>query len=500
MPDVNSFETLSHSFIPCCRQLTNGTKKRAGENLTTEDVRNWIYLLEQTLTLSSWMKLTSIDKNDLRERIRLLENDIDESIFEPSLFQREIRRYMRRFKRLVTREKEKNFEITKFHHLLHLYKYVLHHGSPANFDGSRPEAVGKFLIKNPGRKTQIRLSLLTLQTAHQIVIDRNISDFAKMILRVDPQFIKSNRLYHLFKNCNTEQELVYEDIIEQPEDHGEQDEADENFEQDIDPPIKDVADLRVICSGSKFSITHNGTQLSFKWLSRTNYTSLWSRDFLNGLTSRLFTNLTSPGGTIIFGKDVVGFCSMTVSIKGGPPVVYHSHPNYRSGLSWHDWVLIDWGESDPVPARLMMILDMTLNEDEDFIYFNPDNDDDDIDKIKSGMVYLVIHSAINSFEVPNEREFKYHSRLSSHIILEEGYCIVPLSSLVGPAYVISNISYLREDNFDNISEYIHVKDHKDWGHLFINRIDSEFLTYREKRTADEVHDALARTEKGKRKD
>ena len=58
MPDVNSFETQSHSFIPCCRQLTNGTKKRAGENLTTEDVRNWIYLLEQTLTLSSWLKLT----------------------------------------------------------------------------------------------------------------------------------------------------------------------------------------------------------------------------------------------------------------------------------------------------------------------------------------------------------------------------------------------------------------------------------------------------------
>ena len=320
-----------------------------------------------------------------------------------------------------------------------------------------------------------------------------------MILRVDPQFIKSNRLYHLFKNCNTEQELVYEDIIDQPEDQEEQGDGDEEFDQDIETH-KEVADLRVICSGSKFSISHNGTQLSFKWLSRTTYTSLWSRDFLSGLTSRLFTDLTTPGGTILFGKNVVGFCSMTVSIKGGPPVVYHAHPNYRSGLSWHDWLLIDWGESEPVPARLMMILDMTLNEDEDFRYFNPDNDDDDIDKIKSGMVYLVIHSAINSFEVPNEREFKFHSRLSSHILLEEGYCIVPLSSLVGPAYVISNISYLREDNFDNISEYIHVKDHKDWGDLFINRNESEFLTYREKRSADEVRDAMARTEKGQRKD
>ena len=459
------------------RQLHRGTKKRAGENLSTQDVRNWIYLLEQTLTLSSWMKSTSIDKDDLRERIRVLENDIDETILEPSFFQREIKRFMHRFKRLVTREKKKNFEITKFHHLLHLYKYVLHHGSPANFDGSRPEAVGKFLIKNPGRRTQIRLSLLTLQTAKQIVMDRNISDFAKMILRVNPQFIKSNRLYHLFKNCNTEEELVYDDIIDQPEEQpedqpedeeGEQSDVDEEFEQDsIDTPAE-VADLRVICSGSKFSLSHDRNQLRFEWLSPTNYTSLWSRDFLNGLTSRLFTDLTTPGGTIAFGKKVVGYCSMTVSIKGGPPVVYHAHPNYRSGLSWHDWVLIDWGESDPVPARLMMILDMTLNEQDDFRYFNPDNDEEDIDKIKAGMVYLVIHSAINAFEVPNEQEFKFHSRLSSHILLEEGYCIVPLSSLAGPAYVISNISYLREDNFDNISEYIHVKDHKDWGDLFIN--------------------------------
>ena len=80
--------------------------------------------------------MTSIDKDDLRERIRILDNEIDEPTVEPSYFQREIKRYMRRFKRLVKREKDKSFEITKFHHLLHLYKYALHHGAPANFDGS----------------------------------------------------------------------------------------------------------------------------------------------------------------------------------------------------------------------------------------------------------------------------------------------------------------------------------------------------------------------------
>ena len=133
-----------------------------------------------------------------------------------------------------------------------------------------------------------------------------------------------------------------------------------------------------------------------------------------------------------------------------------------------------------------MILDLTLNEEEDIHYFNPDDDDDDIDRIKAGMVYLVIHSALNSFEVPDENEYKFHSRLSSHIILEEGYCIVPLSSLAGPAYVVSNISYLREDDFDTISEYIHVKDHNEWGNLFINRKDAEILTYRERRSAHEV--------------
>ena len=361
--------------------------------------------------------------------------------------------------------------------------------------------MGKFLIKNPGRRTQIRLALLTLQTANQIVIDRNISDFAKMCLKKDPFCIRSNRLYHLFKNCDTEEEMVYEDLADINEDEEDLHRADEDFEDEANQPHERVADIRVICSGSKYSLSHDGTNLNFEWLSRTNYTVLWSKQFLNGFTQRLFTDLTSPGGTIKFGRKVTGFCTMTVSIRGGPPVVYHAHPNYRSGLSWHDWILIDWGEgTDPVPARLMMILDLTLNEDDDIHYFNPDNDRDDIDKIKTGMVYLVIHSAINSFEIPNEHEFKFHSRLASHILLEEGYCIVPLSSLVGPAYVISNISYLREDNFDNISEYIHVKDHKEWGNLFINRDDSEFLTYREKRSADKVREALKRTEKRKRKD
>ena len=478
-------------------------RKRDGENLSVEDVRNWIYLLEQTLTLSSWMKMTRIDKKDLRERVRILEDEIDESIMDVPFFQREIRRYMRRFKRLVKREKDKSFEITKFHHLLHLYKYTLHHGAPANFDGSRPEAVGKFLIKNPGRRTQIRLALLTLQTANQIVIDRNISDFAKLCLKRDSYCIRSNRLYHLFMNCNTEEELVYEDLVDDNEDDDEFRQAEDNFEEGDGPHRPHVADLRVICSGSKYSLGHNHAtdELRFEWLSPTDYTTLWSETFLEGLRRRLFADLTHPGGTITFGKKVTGFCTMTVSIKGGPPVVYHAHPNYRSGLSWHDWILIDWGEgTDPVPARLMMILDLTLNEEEDIHYFNPDDDDDDIDRIKAGMVYLVIHSALNSFEVPDENEYKFHSRLSSHIILEEGYCIVPLSSLAGPAYVVSNISYLREDDFDTISEYIHVKDHNEWGNLFINRKDAEILTYRERRSAHEVEVAAKRTEKRKRKD
>ena len=123
--------------------------------MTRTDVRQWIYLLESSLSLSSWLKSESITRSDLEERILFLEDEIEE-IREP-FFQRQIRRYMKLFKKLVRREKGSGLDLVKFHQLLHILKYVLHHGSLANCDGSRPEAVGKFLIKNPGKRTQISL-------------------------------------------------------------------------------------------------------------------------------------------------------------------------------------------------------------------------------------------------------------------------------------------------------------------------------------------------------
>ena len=178
------------------RNLIVQKPKRSEPPFTRRDVKQWIYFLESSLALSSFMKLESIDRNDLLQRIKILEDEVNE--VEDSFFQRQIRRYMKLFKSLVKRKKGQGLDLVKFHQLLHIFKYILHHGSPANSDGSRPEAVGKFLIKNPGKKTQIRLSLLTLQTAIKMVEQRNLHDFAKLTLRRNPNGFVSKNLYKFF--------------------------------------------------------------------------------------------------------------------------------------------------------------------------------------------------------------------------------------------------------------------------------------------------------------
>ena len=88
------------------------------------DVKEWIHLLESSLALSSWMKSKSIDRNDLKDRIEIVaantrtnRNNRRVRRSRQSFFQRQIRRYMRRFKKLVNREKGEGLDLVKFHQL-----------------------------------------------------------------------------------------------------------------------------------------------------------------------------------------------------------------------------------------------------------------------------------------------------------------------------------------------------------------------------------------------
>ena len=467
------------------RNLVTQKPKRNEPQPTRQHIKEWIYLLESSLALSSFMKLESIERNDLLQRIKVLEDEVN--VVEDSFFQRQIRRYMKLFKRLVKREKGQGLDLVKFHQLLHIFKYILHHGSPANSDGSRPEAVGKFLIKNPGRRTQIRLSLLTLHTAIKMVEQRNIQDFAKLVLRRDDRRFQSKKLYKFFMFPSE----IEDDDIEDDDDSLQDEDTDSDEEIILHHTRIDNPNLRkrkhYHLSGSIYElyIHKHGNEMEMKidWKTKVKYTNLWSKNFLLGLERRLFTDLGHAGGTIRLSKSIIGRTSLKVIKPGEDPVRYTAHPSFRSGLPWFDWVLLDWGPLGCIPARLLMILETTDLAENDFVYnTNGEGNDDRPDNeilnqtslLKPQKIYLVVRSARQAIEPPSDLNFKFYSRLSSHITLEESFCIVSVSCLVGPAYVIANIPYGdAEADTESIRNFIMVKDFKEWSQYFINKENTE---------------------------
>ena len=457
--------------------------------MTRTDIREWIYLLESSLALSSWLKSDSIDRADLEHRITQVENDIEE--IHESLFQRQIRRYMKLFKKMVRREKGSGLDLVKFHQLLHIFKYVLHHGSLANCDGSRPEAVGKFLIKNPGRRTQIRLSVLTIQTAAKMVQQRNIHDFAKICLRKDPSIFNSKKLhkFYMFSDMSTDESE--DDSMDISDDNSDGDDE-ESYSEDTDMIVngrgqydaensigrksKKYYDL----SGSVFELYISGIdeRMKINWLSKVKYRNLWKASLLRGVERRLFHEIGRAGGTINLTKSIVGRTCLSVVQSNKTKVRYNAHPNYRSGLPWYDWVMLDWGTDGKIPARLFMILETTNLEDSDIIHFGnepipQENLDNQTSLLKANSIFLVIQSARKDRENHNENRYKYSSRLSYHVTLEDEYAIVNVSCLHGPAYAVANAPFGNEGNAEDIKDFIIVEDMKDWSKIFINRENIE---------------------------
>ena len=463
------------------RNLVRQKPKKNEPKVTRRHIKEWIYLLESSLCLSSFLKSDSIDRNDLLQRIRDIEDEV--TVLEDSFFQRQIRRYMKLFKTLVKREKGQGLDLVKFHQLLHIFKYILHHGSPANTDGSRPEAVGKFLIKNPGRRTQIRLSLLTLQTAKKMVEQRNIQDFAKIVLRRDKRNFNSKKLHNFFMFPKE----IDSDSDEDDESRDEDSDSDEEVicHNNRDHQQQDRRRKRYQLSGSVYELymhqSHTNLEMKIDWKTKVKYTNLWSKEFLLGMERRLFTDIAQAGGTIKLSKSIIGRTSLKVFNPGNDTVRYYAHPSFRSGLPWYDWVMLDWGRHGILPGRLLMILETTSLTDDDFLYSQIGEDEDDNQVVlnqssllKSNRIFLVVRSAERTAEPADPLNFKFASRLSKHIRLEDTFSIVSVNCLVGPAYVIANVPYGdAEADTEAIRDFILVKDYREWSEYFINRNNTE---------------------------
>ena len=172
---------------------------------------------------------------------------------------------------------------------------------------------------------------------------------------------------------------------------------------------------------------------------------------------------------------------MKMMVPGKEPLRFTAHPSFRSGLPWYDWVLLDWGPLGLIPGQLLMILETTHLSEDDFRYGAGADDAIPNDLvlnqsslIKPNKIYLVVRSAKRSAEPISELNFKFYSRLSTHITLEDNFCIVSVNYLVGPAYVVSNVRYGdAEADTESVRDFIMVKDAKEWSDYFINKESTE---------------------------
>ena len=176
----------------------------------------------------------------------------------------------------------------------------------------------------------------------------------------------------------------------------------------------------------------------------------YSKVLLIRLTSRLFIGTPNIGGKVEPNQVVPGLTTVKVD-----DVIYRAHPSFSNKGCWYDWAYFDWeGFDDPIVARIMMIVDLTNVE----INVEPDIDPDAVVDGETATnnvphltneIWLLVLAADSPIVEPNEVsdnhfESSIHKRIKLHN--DDEVFIVPLSSLIGPAFVVYNNNYVSGRN------------------------------------------------------
>ena len=99
-----------------------------------------------------------------------------------------------------------------------------------------------------------------------------------------------------------------------------------------------------------------GVDVNTDWggQSKTSYQN-FTNDVLQKLAHRLFVGSPNIGGRLSIDSKVRGYTELK---KGG--VLYWAHPSYKIKGSWFDWGLFNWaGYNDPIPAQIIMMIDLS---------------------------------------------------------------------------------------------------------------------------------------------
>ena len=468
--------------------LNHSQKRGTSDNpsFSRKNLEKWIDLLEHSLALNEWMKSPGIKKSSLTPVPPAKE----------SRFMINIRKYMLKYKKVVRRTTGSQLCITRFHQLLHLQHYALIHGVMSNFDGSRPEAIGKALIKDPGRMTQKRMGTLTFQTAVHLLQSRNLQDFITIL------FTNHNDMYHELKlSCRLHKDLLTEFLMkkqsaftdsEEEEVIPDTDSTEEtNYESEDDGELFADGNLRSqgiksiggshfklrmehIISNDEVRVQQSVGLLKPIW-SKKQYEIGWDNNFLNGVENRLWLYNILPAGVLTMDSVVSGYTEVTL-LSGH---TYRAHPSYRSGIPWHDWAMVEFemeGEETTLPARIMMIIEIsdrckfksTSQDSSSELQANvhSQNQVESSYFLQKGQIYFIVQSADVNEIKSSDHNWCMKSKFSKRYKMYPKYNIVPATSIKGPAYVIEDCTYHKLGHKGLWDEIIMISDRSLWLNKF----------------------------------
>ena len=410
--------------------------------ITRAFLRAYCSVIEDTILFHEWLKQDEFLKTDFV----INDNAID------SRAMRRIKNYLQAFKESIIR-KGNGLKTPKFHQMLHLVDYIVRHGCPMNYDGSRGENFGKTKIKDNAKLTNRQRDTLNFDIGLRLSEEDIVDQVSTIYYR--------NMGKWPSKYCN-DTDIVndYEAPVPVTESSDARYKMTVVFEYEADNP----------------NLSQDTLHVTLNWggPSKTPLVS-YPRELLVRLACRLFIGTANIGGKVRPDQSIPGLTQ--VKRQG---IIYRAHPCHSKKGSWFDWAYFDWGGFDNyIPARILMILDLSDVE----IEYDPDLDPDinvgNLQEIRhlSQEIWVIVVAAespvVDATELTDDHfDSSIHKRIK--INDDNDLWLIPLNALKGPCFVVENKDY-TSGTFDNEATkdntaYV-VEQKQKWPNAFLPFID-----------------------------
>ena len=467
----------------CCKKLSENPKKGDARAIFgLSHLKKWFHLIESMLCLTLWLKTNVIPVTDLynpsfletwkqefeSEKV-ISDYDIDyDSMAQDSRAQKRIVQLLKLYHSLIGDRAGNGVKLPKFHLMLHVVRNIIRHGPVENYDTARLEANAKESGKTPALRTQKQHKTISYQTAARYHEDLTVLEAENLLFQccgVDA--FSSNRQYSYFnKAVNVTSHATGSTGISH---------SPTSF------TTLGSSRFRFILNRDNRIDNPNMRTAQLRWKNNNKIPEQAYNDkMLHCLMNWLWVD--SRGGRISETSVCEGFTE--IQLNG---CTYRAHPYYRDNGPWYDWAMIKWeGSDDPIPGKIYMFFELNpetvqfiseenhVNEEDASVVnlFPADLRSDSSmkqDFIRQHRYWAIVHSAQSSKLAHNSDEYtRYHlqSKLSYRVLLEsEKYRLVPIDSIVGPAYAFMNYS-LTDSVFDNTAIVISPK--QEWAEKFLD--------------------------------